>query len=94
MEHDDTKYEVVQTPCTSHYAVPSTPDNATQITVHITPVRTTCAQCTPIVQKTPTSSPSSSTSLDPTLASVLPRKTRSLCDIYSEDATNSFSFFS
>jgi hypothetical protein len=46
------------------------------------------------VQQTLTSSPSSYTSPDPTLASLLPRKTRSLRDIYNEDATNSFLFFS
>jgi hypothetical protein len=37
---------------------------------------------------------SSSTYPDPTLASLLPRKTRSLCDIYNDDTTNSFSVFS
>jgi hypothetical protein len=59
-----------------------------------TPVRTTSVQSTPRAQQTPTSSLSTSTSPDPTLASLLPRKTRSLCDIYNEDATNSFSVFS
>jgi hypothetical protein len=56
-------------------------------------VRTTGAQSTPRAQQTPTCSPSSSTSPDPTLASLLPRKTRIMCDIYNEDATNSFSGF-
>jgi hypothetical protein len=58
-----------------------------------TPVRTTGPQSTPRAQKTSASSPRSYTSLDPTLAIMLPRKTRSLCDIYNEDATNSFSAF-
>jgi hypothetical protein len=39
------------------------------------------------------SSPSSSTSPNPTLASFLPRNTRIMRDIYNEDATNSFSVF-
>jgi hypothetical protein len=46
------------------------------------------------VHQTPISSPSTSTFPYPTLASLLPRKTRSLCDIYNEDAANSFSVFS
>jgi hypothetical protein len=46
------------------------------------------------VQESPTPSPSSYTSLDPTLAVLLPKKTRILRDIYNEDATNSFSLFS
>jgi hypothetical protein len=40
MEHDDTKDEVVQTPCTSQCAIPSTPGTATQITTQSTPIRT------------------------------------------------------
>jgi hypothetical protein len=66
----------------------------TQIPTQTTPVRSAGVQSTPRVQQTPTSSPSSSTSPDPTLASLLPRKTRSLCDIYNVDTTNSFSVFS
>jgi hypothetical protein len=46
-------------------------------------------QSTPRVHQTPRSSPSTSTFPNPTLASLLP-----LCDIYNEDATNSFSVFS
>jgi hypothetical protein len=88
MEHDDTKYEVVQTPCTVQCEVPST--IATQISVQTTSVRSSGAQSTPRVRETPASSPSNSTSLDPTLASLFPRRTRSLCDIYNEDTTNSF----
>ena len=49
---------------------------------------------TPRAQKTPTRSSSSSTSLDPTLSSMFPRKTRILHDIYNVDTTTSFSFFS
>ena len=48
----------------------------------------------PTAQKKPKIIPSSSTSRDPTLASLLPRNTRILCDIYNEDASNSFSVFS
>jgi hypothetical protein len=59
-----------------------------------TPVRTTSAESTPREQQTPTRSMSNSASPYPTLASLLPRKTRSLHDIYNEDATNSFSVFS
>jgi hypothetical protein len=57
-------------------------------------VRSAGAQSTPRAQQTPTSSLSSSTSPDPTLASLLPRKTRSLRNIYNVDTTNSFSVFS
>jgi hypothetical protein len=66
----------------------------TQITVQNTLGRSIGVQSTPRAQQTPSSIPSSSTSLDPTLAILLPRKTRSLCNIYNEDTTNSFSFFS
>jgi hypothetical protein len=66
----------------------------TQNRVKNTPVRTTDAQSTPRAQKIPASSPSNSTSPDPTLACMLPRKTRSMRDIYNEDASNSFLFFS
>ena len=51
-------------------------------------------QSTPRAQQPPTSSPSSSSSPNPTLESLLPRKTRSMCDIYNEDVANSFSIFS
>lgn len=91
--HDEIEEEVVQTPCTSQCTVPST--TAMQILVQTTAVRTTCAQSTPREKQTPVNSPSSFTYLDPTLASLLQRKTRSLCDIYNDDTTNSFfSFFS
>jgi hypothetical protein len=93
MEHDDTENEVFQTPYIGQCVAPSTPGNAMKITVQNTLVRTTSVQSTPISQQTPTSSLSTSTSPDPTLASLLPRKTRSLCDIYNEDTTNSFSVF-
>jgi hypothetical protein len=94
MDHEDNKDELFQAQTTREYVVPSTPSTATQITTHNTPVRTTGVQSTPRVHQTSTRSPSSSTSRDPTLATLLPRKTRSLCDIYNEDATNSFSVFS
>jgi hypothetical protein len=95
MEHDEIEYEVFQTPCTGQcIIVPSTPSTATQNIAQSTPVRTADAQSTPRVQQTPARSPSSSTSRDPNLASMLPRKTRSLCNIYNEDAANSFSVFS
>jgi len=61
--------------------------------MHNTLVQTTSAQYTPRAQQTSTSSLSSSTSSDPTLASLLPRKTRSLRDIYNEDTKKSFSVF-
>jgi hypothetical protein len=63
------------------------------IPTQTTLVKSIGAQSTPRVQQNPTSSPSSSISPNPTLASLLPRKTRSLCDIYNEDTTNSFSVF-
>jgi hypothetical protein len=91
IEHDNTEEEVVQTPGTSQCAVPST--TATQIPVQSTPVRSVGAQSTPRAHQTLASCPSSSTSLDQMLAGLLPRKTRSMCDIYNEDTTNSFSFF-
>jgi hypothetical protein len=94
MEHDDTEEEVVQTACTGQCPVPYTSITATQITAQSTLVRTTGAQSTLRAKKTQTSSPSSSTSPDQTLASLLPRKTRSLRGIYNEDAANSFSVFS
>jgi hypothetical protein len=49
----------------------------TQIAAQTTPVRFAGAHSTPRAQQTPASSPSSSTSPDPTLASLLPRNTRS-----------------
>ena len=85
---------MVQTPCTSQCTIPSTHGTTTQIPTQTTPVRSTSTQSTPRKQQTPASSPSSSTSPDPTLASLLPRKTRSLHNIYNEDTTNSFSVFS
>jgi hypothetical protein len=91
--HDDIEYEMVQAPIISQSVVPSTPETATQITTQATPVRSVGAQSTPRVQQTPSSSLSSS-SPNPTLASLLPRKTRSLRDIYNVDTTNSFSVFS
>jgi hypothetical protein len=65
-----------------------------QITMQNIAVRIAGAQYTPRPQQTSTNSLISSTSLDPTLASLLLRKTRSLCDIYNEDPTNSFLVFS
>jgi hypothetical protein len=94
MEHDDTKDEVVQTLCIGQCDIPSTPSTAKQITMQNTPVRIASVHSTPKAQQNSIISMSSSTSLDPTLASLLPRNTRSLHDIYNEDATNSFSFFS
>jgi hypothetical protein len=93
MEHDDTKYEMVQTPCIYKCVVPSTSGTTTQIIVQNTLVRRVGAQSTPRVQQTPTISPRSSTSPDPTLSIMLPRKTRSIHNIYNEDATNSFLVF-
>jgi hypothetical protein len=90
--HDDTKEEVIQKPSTIQCAVPSI--TVTQIPVQTTLIRSTGAESTPTVQQTPTSSPSSSTSLDPTLASLLSRKKITLHDIYNEDTTNSFYVFS
>jgi hypothetical protein len=65
-----------------------------QITMQNIAVRTAGAQSTPRPQQTSTNSLSSSTSPDPTLASMLLRKTRSLRGIYNEDPTNSFLVFS
>ena len=45
------------------------------------------------MQQTPTSSLSNSTSSDPNLASMLQTKKISLRKLYTEDTTNSFSFF-
>jgi hypothetical protein len=84
---------MVQKPCTRQCAIPSTPGTVIQITAQNTPVRMTSAQSTPRAQQTPTSSSSTYTSPDLTLTSLLPRETRSLRDIYNEDATNSFSVF-
>jgi hypothetical protein len=84
---------VVHTPCTSHFAVLSYPGAATQIPSQTTQVRTAGTNSTPRAQQTPTSNPSSSTSQDRTLASLLPRKKIILHDIYNEDTTNSFSIF-
>jgi hypothetical protein len=72
---------------------PFTPGTAMQITTHNTLVRTTGPRSTPREQQTSTSSTRSYTSLDPTLAIMLPRKIRSLREIYNEDTTNSFSSF-
>jgi hypothetical protein len=57
-------------------------------------VRSAGAQSTPRANQTLVSSPSSSTSPDPTLASMLLRKTRSMCNIYNVDTSNSFLVFS
>jgi hypothetical protein len=84
---------MVQTPCISQCTVPSTSRTATQIPAQTTPARIVGVQSTPRAQQTSASGPSSSTSLDPTLASLLPRNTRSLPDIYNDDTKNSFSFF-
>jgi hypothetical protein len=84
---------MVQTPCINQFSFPSIPSTVMQIIVHNTLVRKTGALSTPRVQKTSTSSPSSSAYPDPTLASLLQRKKRSLRGIYNEDATDSFSVF-
>jgi hypothetical protein len=65
----------------------------TQISTQTTLVRSAGAQSTPRAQQTLAHSTSSSTSPNPTFASLLPRKTRILCDIYNVDTTNSFSIF-
>jgi hypothetical protein len=65
-----------------------------QIIAHNTSVKAVGGQSTPRAQETQTRSPSSYTFPDPTLAILLPRKTRILRDIYKEDATNSFLVFS
>jgi hypothetical protein len=65
----------------------------TQITLKNTLVRIEGAQSTPREQQTPPRSSSSSASLDPTLEILLRRKTRSMCDIYNEYATNPFLVF-
>jgi hypothetical protein len=93
MEHYEKKYEVVQTPCKIQCVVPSTPGTATQITIQSTPIRTSSAKYTPRDQQTLVSSPSSSTYQDPTLANMLPIKTRSLRDIYNEEVENLFLAF-
>jgi hypothetical protein len=78
MEHDDTKDEVVQTPFISQCIVPSTLGTIMEITTQSSQVRTTSVHSTPRAQQKLESSPSSFTSPDPTLASLLSRKTRSL----------------
>jgi hypothetical protein len=82
---------VFQTSCTNQCTVPSTPSTTMKNTVPNNPLRKVGVQSTPRAQKMPARNPSSSTSLDPTLASLLPRKTRSLPNICNEEATNSFS---
>lgn len=47
-----------------------------------------------ILEATMINTPSNCTSSDPTLASMLPHKTRSLCELYNIDTTYSFSIFS
>jgi hypothetical protein len=47
--HDDIEDEVVQTPCKSQCAVPSTPKTATQIPTQTTLVRSASAHSTPRV---------------------------------------------
>jgi hypothetical protein len=90
---ENTKDEMVQTPCIGRCIVLYTPGTMTQITVKNTPIRIAGAQFTPRAQQTSTSSPSSSTSPYPNLANMLPRKRRNMCDIYNKDASNSFSVF-
>jgi len=85
---------VVQTPCINQCEVPCTPRTMTQTPAQTTLVISTSVQSTPRVQKTRASNPISSTYVDPTLESVLPRKTKITCDINNEDTTNSFSVFS
>jgi hypothetical protein len=89
--NDGIEEEVVKTPITSQSAVPGT---VTQIPAQTTLVRYAGVQSTPRTQQTPKINPSSYTSLDPTLSILLPKKTRSLCDIYNVYTTNSFSVFS
>jgi hypothetical protein len=93
MGHDEIEDEVGQTPIINQSTIPSTP-GTTQISTQTTPVRYAGAQSTPREKQTLANSLSSSTSPYPILAILLPRKTRSLCDIYNIDKTNSFSLFS
>jgi hypothetical protein len=74
--------------------VPSISGTLMKITMQNIAVRIAGAQSTPRSQQTSTNSLSSSTSPDPNLASLLLRKTRSLCDVNNEDPTNSFLVFS
>jgi hypothetical protein len=92
--HDDIEEEEVQTPCTSQCTIPSISGIAMEITTENTLVRKVGAQSTPRAQQTLANSSISSTSPNPTLASLLQRKKRSMRDIYNEDATNSFCVFS
>jgi hypothetical protein len=85
---------VVQTPSTSQCTFHSTLGNVTQIPSQSIPVRLASSQSTPRVHQTPASIPSSSTSPDPTLASLLARKIINLHDIYNFDTTSSFYVFS
>ena len=73
---------------------PSTLGTAIHITAWNTQVISISVQSTPRAQQTLVSTPSSSTSPGPTLASLLPIKTRGLRDIYNDDTPNLFSFFS
>jgi hypothetical protein len=91
MDHDDTEEDMFQAPTIGQCTVPST--RAMKCATQTTPVSSGSAQSTPRVKQIPTSSPSSSTSRDPPLASLLPKKTRSLRDIYNEDTTIFFSIF-
>jgi hypothetical protein len=91
--NDDIEDEVVKTPVISQCAVPSTTGIVTHILAQTTPVRFAGAHSTLKAQQTPTRSPSTSTSQEPTLSSLLPRKTRSFHDIYNVDTTNAFSVF-
>jgi hypothetical protein len=93
MKHDDTEYLVVQTPCIGQCVVLSRPSTAMQITAQSTHVRIVVAQYSPRAKQTPTGCPRSYTSPDPTLSSLLPRKKRSLRDIYNEDHQIHFHFF-
>jgi hypothetical protein len=43
IKHDETEEKVIKKPCTSHFAVPSTPRTVMQITMKNTPVISTGA---------------------------------------------------
>ena len=91
--HDVTEDEVVKTPVISQCVVPSKTIIVTHILAQTTSVRFVGVHSTLRAQKNPTSSPSNSTSPEPTLSSLLPRKTRIFHDIYNVDRKNEFSVF-
>jgi len=91
--HNDIEYEVVQIPITSQGTIPSTSRIVIQIVAKTTLVRFAGAHSTPRVKQNPASSQSNSTFPYLMLESLLPRNTRSMCNIYNVDTTNSFPFF-